>query len=96
MNVLPDAIYEIAVKEPTPYFAQNPAQLSVFIKIYRRLLNGIQEKHGADCHIYLLPALPNSFAVACGRALLPRKDCPITVCEFDRPNWIFRPVLELI
>lgn len=96
MNIVPDAVYEIKVNEPSPYFVQNATQLSVFTKIYRSLLNEIQEKHGADCHIFILPAVPNSFAVACGRALLPRKDCPITACEFDRINWTFRPVLELL
>lgn len=96
MDIQPSAIYEITVNNPTPHFVQSDIQLTLFIKIYRKVLNKIQENHGADCHIYLLPAVPNSFAVACGQALLPRKDCSITACEFDRQTKNFRPVLKLI
>lgn len=96
MSLRPGYIYEITVQEPSPFFARHPVQLQFFSRIYRNLINEIQERHGLNCHIYLLPAVPNSFAIECGRVLLPRKDSPITVCEFDRNKWSYRPVLELL
>jgi SMODS-associated and fused to various effectors sensor domain len=96
MDIRPDSVYEITVNEPSSLFAQNRAQADTFIKIYRKLLNEIQENHGEGCEIYLLPAIPNSFAVECGRVLLPRKDCRMIACQFDREKYTFRPVLQIL
>jgi SMODS-associated and fused to various effectors sensor domain len=96
MDIKPDSVYEITVPEPSPFFVQNKAQTDTFARIYRRLLNEIQAHHGDGCVIYLLPAIPNSFAVECGRVLLPRKDCQMIACEFDKEKNTFRPVLQIL
>lgn len=76
------SIYEITIEEPSPHFIKNRIQLENFSYEYRKLLNKIQAKHGSNCNIFILPAMPISFAIECGRAILPTKDPNIFVCEY--------------
>ena len=90
-----ESIYQISVKEPSPHFVKTKKQLEIFSYEYRKLLNSIQAKHGANCKIFILPAVPISIAIECGRVILPTKDPEIYVCEFDKDNGGFKKVLKL-
>ena len=61
---------------------KNPKQLEHFSYEYRRLLNQVQAAHGHRCKVFILPAVPVSIAVECGRVLLPTKDPDIFACEY--------------
>ena len=89
------SIYEISIPEPSPHFLKSKRQLEIFSHEYRKLLNKIQARHGKDCKIYILPAVPVSMAVECGRVILPTKDPEIYVCEYYGNKEGFRTVLQI-
>ena len=89
-----ESIYQITVKEPTPHFLKTKKQLEIFSYEYRKLLNLIQAKHGANCKIFILPAIPVPIAVECGRVILPTKDPEIYVCEYYNDSG-YRKVLRI-
>ena len=89
------SIYEISIPEPSPHFLKLKSQLEVFSYEYRKLLNQIQAKHGKDCKVYILPAVPISVAVESGRVILPTKDPEIYVCEYYGNKEGFRSVLQI-
>ena len=88
------SIYQITIDDPSPHFLKNPKQLEHFSYEYRKLLNQVQVTHGHRCKIYILPAVPISIAVECGRVLLPTKDPEIFACEYYDTEG-FRKVLKI-
>jgi len=88
-------IYQITISEPSPHFLKSKRQLEIFSYEYRKLLNKIQAKHGKNCKIYTLPAVPTSIAVECGRVILPTKDPEIHACEYYSDKGRFQPVLQI-
>ncbi len=88
------SIYEITIKDPSPLFLRNPKQLEHFSYEYRKLLNRVQAAHGHRCKVFILPAVPVSIAVECGRVLLPTKDPEIFACEYYGSDG-FRKVLKI-
>jgi hypothetical protein len=88
------SIYEITIDEPSPHFIKNKTQLENFSYEYRKILNKIQAKHGRNCNIFILPAMPISYAVECGRVILPTKDPNIFVCEYYT-DFGFKKVLKI-
>jgi len=95
-NVVDDtfSIYEITIENPSPHFLRNPKQLEHFSYEYRRLLNQVQTTHGHRCKVFILPAVPVSIAIECGRVLLPTKDPEIFACEYYDEDG-FRKVLKI-
>ncbi|NES19725.1 MAG: SAVED domain-containing protein [Symploca sp. SIO3E6] len=89
------SIYKITVSEPSPHFLKSRRQLEIFSYEYRKLLNKIQAKHGKNCKIHILPAVPVSIAVECGRVILPTKDPEIYVCEYYSDQESFQTVLKI-
>ena len=75
--------------------AQKTKKLEIFSYEYRKLLNKIQAKYGKNCKILILPAVPVSIAVECGRVILPTKDPEIYACEYNRGNDGFQSVLKI-
>jgi hypothetical protein len=96
-NLISDtcSIYQISIPEPSPHFLKSKRQLEVFSYEYRKLLNQIQARHGKDCKIYILSAVPVSVAVESGRVILPTKDPEIYVCEYYGNKEGFRSVLQI-
>ena len=88
-------IYQITVPEPSPHFLKSKRQLEIFSYEYRKLLNKIQSKHGRNCRIYILPAVPISIAVECGRVILPTKDPEVYACEYYNDQGGFQTVLQI-
>ena len=89
------SIYEITIENPSPHFLKSPKQIEHFSCEYRKLLNQIQTAHGHRCKVFILPAVPVSIAVECGRVLLPTKDPEIFACEYYNQEG-FREVLKII
>ncbi|MCU0440453.1 MAG: HNH endonuclease [Raineya sp.] len=89
------SIYQISVEEPSPHFLRNKRQLEIFSYEYRKLLNTIQAKHGSKCEILILPAIPVSIAIECGRVILPTKDPEIFVCEYYKDDGGYKKVLKI-
>ena len=88
------SIYEITIENPSVHFLKNRKQLEHFSYEYRKLLNQVQAAHGHRCKVFILPAVPISIAVECGRVLIPTKDPEIFACEYyDREG--FRKVLKI-
>jgi hypothetical protein len=90
------AVYEIGIPEPGVHAISHPQQVEAFSKVFRKLLSDIQAHHGVDCEVHLLPAIPVSLAIECGRVLLPTKDPVIWVWEFDQATKVFQKVLKLL
>lgn len=88
-------IYQITVAEPSPHFLKSKRQLEIFSYEYRKLLNEIQSKHGKNCKIYILPAVPVSVSVECGRVILPTKDPDVYACEYYNDRGGFQTVLQI-
>ena len=88
------SIYQITISEPSPHFLKSKKQLEIFSYEYRKLLNQIQAKHGKNCKIFILPAVPVSIAIECGRVILPTKDPEIYACEYNKQGG-FKTVLQL-
>lgn len=95
-NFVDDAfsIYEITIENPSPHFLRINKQLEHFSYEYRKFLNQVQARHGHRCKIFILPAVPISIAVECGRVLLPTKDPEIFACEYYDQDG-FRKVLKI-
>lgn len=89
------SVYQITIFEPSLHFLKSPKQLENFSYEYRKLLNQIQSKHGKNCKVLILPAVPVSIAVECGRVILPTKDPEIYVCEYYREKGGFQKVLQI-
>ncbi|NEP72885.1 MAG: HNH endonuclease [Okeania sp. SIO2G4] len=89
------SIYQITISEPSPHFLKSKRQLEIFSYEYRKLLNEIQARHGHNCIINILPAVPVSVAVECGRVILPTKDPEIYVCEYYGNQKKFKVVLRV-
>ncbi|GAX38909.1 SAVED domain-containing protein [Nodularia sp. NIES-3585] len=96
-NLLPNScsIYQITISEPSPHFIKSKTQVEIFSYEYRKLLNQIQAKHGKNCQILILPAIPVSIAVECGRVILPTKDPEIYACEYYKEQGDFQKVLKI-
>lgn len=90
-----ESIYQITVKEPSPHFLKTRKQLEIFSYEYRKLLNCIQTKHGKNCKIFILPAVPVSIAIECGRVILPTKDSEIFICEYYKDDGGYKKVLKI-
>lgn len=88
-------VYQITVNKPSPHFLKSKKQLEIFSYEYRNLLNIIQSKHGINCKIFILPAIPVALAVECGRVVLPTKDPEIFVCEYYKDNGGYKKVLKV-
>jgi SMODS-associated and fused to various effectors sensor domain len=88
-------IYQITISEPSPHFLKSKRQLEIFSYEYRKLLNEIQSKHGKNCKIYILPAVPIPIAVECGRVILPTKDPEVYACEYYSDRGGFQIVLQI-
>ena len=88
------SLYEITIENPSPHFLRSPKQIERFSSKYRALLNEIQATHGHRCKIHILPAVPISIAIECGRVLLPTKDPKIFACEYYDEDG-FRKVLKI-
>ena len=88
------SVYEITIEEPSPHFLKSRKQLEGFSREYRKLLNNVQATHGDSCKISIIPAVPVSIAVECGRVLLPKSDPEIFACEYDDQNGL-RTVLKI-
>ena len=88
------SVYEITIENPSPHFLKNSKQLEYFSYEYRKLLNQVQAAHGHRCKVFILPAVPISIAVECGRVLLPTKDPEIFACEYYDQDG-FRKVLKI-
>lgn len=98
LNTIPEInnnIYEITISNPNPHFLINRDQLTLFDKIYRHLLNEIENLHGKDCNINLLLAVPCPIAVQCGMSMLIRKESQITVFDYDSVSKGFFKALVL-
>jgi SMODS-associated and fused to various effectors sensor domain len=89
------SIYQIAIQEPSQHFLKSKRQLEIFSYEYRKLLNKIQSKHGKNCKIHILPAVPVAIAVECGRVILPTKDPAIYACEYYSEKGGFQTVLQI-
>jgi hypothetical protein len=89
------SIYQMTISEPSPHFLKSKKQLEIFSYEYRKLLNEIQAKHGKNCNINILPAVPISIAVECGRVILPTKDPEIYACEYYSDRGEFQAVLQI-
>ncbi|MBD1836629.1 SAVED domain-containing protein [Coleofasciculus sp. FACHB-501] len=89
------SIYQVTVSEPSPHFLKSKRNLEIFSYEYRRLLNEVQLKHGKNCKILILPAVPVSVAVECGRVILPTKDPEIYACEYYKEQGGFKNVLKI-
>ncbi len=89
------SVYQITIFEPSPHFLKTKKQLEIFSYEYRRLLNVIQAKHGANCKILILPAVPIAIAIECGRVILPTKDPEIYICEYYKDDNGFKRVLRI-
>jgi hypothetical protein len=89
------SVYEISAPDFSPHFARTKKHLELFSYEYRKLLNQIQAEHGKYCKVLLLPAVPVSFAVECGRVILPNKDPHIYVCEYYKEDGGFKQVLKI-
>ncbi len=83
------------MSEPSPHFLKSKKQLEIFSYEYRKLLNEIQAKHGKNCQIHILPAIPVAIAVECGRVILPTKDPSIYVCEYYGHEKGFQTILQI-
>ena len=88
------SIYEITVADPSVHFLKSRKQLEGFSRVYRNLLNDIQATHGDLCRVSIIPAVPVSIAVECGRTILPTSDLDIFVCEYDSQGG-YRTVLKI-
>lgn len=88
-------IYKISTESPSLHLVSHPLQVEEFSRLFRDTLNRIQKEHGKDSRIFLLPAIPVSFAIEIGRVLLPTKDPDIIICEMTEEKE-FRPVLKLL
>ncbi|MDE0010536.1 MAG: HNH endonuclease [Candidatus Poribacteria bacterium] len=88
------SVYEITIVNPSPHFLRNAKQLEHFSYEYRKLLNQVQAAHGHRCKVFILPAVPVSIAVECGRVLIPTKDPEIFACEYYDTDG-FRKVLKI-
>lgn len=89
------SIYQITIAEPSPHFLKSKKQLELFSYEYRKLLNQIQARHGSNCKIQILPAVPVAIAIECGRVILPTKDPKIFVCEYYNDLNGFKEVLRI-
>lgn len=88
------SVYQITIPEPSVHFLKTKNQLEIFSYEYRKLLNAIQADHGKNCRILVLPAIPVSIAIECGRVILPTKDPSISVCEYYADTG-FKEVLQI-
>jgi hypothetical protein len=89
------AVYQISISEPSPHFLKSKKQLELLSYEYRKLLNVIQANHGSNCKIIIVPAVPVSIAIECGRVILPAKDSEIYVCEYYKDNGGFKKILRI-
>lgn len=89
------SLYKITIENPSPHFLKSPKQIKHFSCEYRKLLNQVQATHGHRCKVFILPAIPVSIAVECGRILLPTKDPEIFACEYYNQEGL-REVLKII
>jgi len=89
------AIYRITVKKPSIHLVKSPMQIEEFSEKYRNVLNDIQQTHGVNTEIHILPAMPASLAIECGRVLIPTKDSKVIATQIQK-NKVFIPVLRLV
>ena len=86
-------IYTITLKDAIPNreYCQHPSLVTDFVKLFHQTINELQSIYGVKTKLHLLSAIPNSVAVRCGMALLPKKEMPILVYDFNH-DYGFRPI----
>lgn len=89
-------VYEITVEgTPNTYFLKNKEQIIDFEKCFREVLNEIQKNYGKDKEVHLLSAMPAPIAIKCGMTLLPKKDVPLILYDFNKEYNGMRKVLSI-
>ena len=94
-------------EEPLPTWhirAENPgldglrslAQLEAFVDAYRDALQQIRSIHGPNVVVHVLPAVPNSVAVECGRRLLPKADPSLVAYDKNKTGVSFSQALTIL
>lgn len=89
------SVYHISADNPSPHFLKSKEKLARYSEVYRKTLNTIQNTHGSNCKIYIIPAVPVSVAVESGRILLPTKDPDMFICEYNKEKSTFETVLQV-
>lgn len=89
-------VWEIAARAPDVHYVRAAAQLGEFSTVFRSTLSRIREATGPDVVVHLLPAVPNSVAVECGRRLLPKVDPRLVVYDYNHETQGFSRTLTLL
>ena len=89
-------VFEITIDSiPNTHFLKNKEQIAEFEKCFREALNEIQLIYGKDKEVHILPAIPAPIAIKCGMTLLPKKDAPIILYDFNKEHNGMRGVLKI-
>lgn len=75
------SIWTLTIEKPNNDFLKSREQLSMFRKIFRRLLDRIKAAHGQDSMLHIFPAVPVSIAVEIGRVWMPKADLPLRIYD---------------
>lgn len=89
-------IFTITISEqPNPMFLIHPILIGQFEVEFRKTLNEIQNLYGVNTTLHLFPAIPPPIAVKCGMTILPKKDMPILIYDFNKMFGGFRKTIVI-
>ena len=89
------SIWTLTIEKPNNDFLKSREQLSMFRKIFRRLLDRIKAAHGQDSMLHIFPAVPVSIAVEIGRVWMPKADLPLRIYDQNRRTGGFSMAFDI-
>jgi len=89
------SIWELTIEKPNNDFLKSKAQLSLFRRTIRGLLDEIGRVHGKQIPISIFPAVPVACAVELGRIRMPKADSRWVIYDYHNKQNKFIHALEV-
>ncbi len=87
-------VYEITIDgTPSTHVLKVREQITKFEIHFRETLNEIQKLYGKDKETHVLPAIPAPLAIKVGLTLLPKKEMPLVIYDYNSEYNGLRKVL---
>lgn len=89
------SIWTITITQPHNDFIRSKAEVELFQKELRVLLDSIKKRHGQNTNLHIFPAVPLSLAIEMGRVWMPKADLPIKIYDQNRKSGGFTYALTI-
>ena len=90
------SIWSLSAKNANNDILRTPADLSLWRRQVRAVLESIKDRHGTAPMIHVFPAIPVSASIELGRVWMPKAHLPMRIYDHNRALGGFRQTLDIV